>query len=260
MKYFSKKIIFFVFFIAAFFGAVVYCFADSSPDAIATRVMPNLNHLSASRWYQAKGFSGSPQAITVDGYEAVRDGRTVYINAANVDKVNHKFYTNIYIISYNQTAVNQTVDIFGQLLAHWKFNTNLSNDEKIDARDDTKRLADLSFMNSALDNYNVKHNNNFPALGAGSYKSGKSISTWPSWQAALGKELGVTLPVDPINELGACPGYLDTKTCWNQTDKTFYFNFNTNNQDQKSILKTSVYWYAYGVFHVNLRTNLTLEG
>ena len=94
-------------------------------DAIAVRVVPNPNHYSIVRWYESQGFSGAPQALTVDGYEAVRDGRTVYVNAANIDTAGRSIYTNIYLISYNQDSTSKTVDILGQIVAHWKFNNNL---------------------------------------------------------------------------------------------------------------------------------------
>ncbi len=61
--------------------------SDAS-DAIAVRIIPNPNHYSISRWYESQGFSGAPQELTVDGYEAVRDGRTVYVNATNVEGKN----------------------------------------------------------------------------------------------------------------------------------------------------------------------------
>ena len=95
--------------------------SDAS-DAIAVRIIPNPNHYSISRWYESQGFSGAPQELTVDGYEAVRDGRTVYVNATNVEGKN--IYTNVYLISYNQTTTNKTVDILGQIISHWKFNSN----------------------------------------------------------------------------------------------------------------------------------------
>ena len=73
------------------------------------------------------GFAGgSPQALLVDGYEAIRDGRTVYVNAANIDPNTKLIYTNIYLISYNQDSAAQTVDILGQIITHWKFNSNLN--------------------------------------------------------------------------------------------------------------------------------------
>ena len=99
-----------------------------SSDAIAIRVIPNPEHISALRWYKKQGFAGSPQAISVDGYEGVRDGRTVYVNVGNVS--GGELYTNIYLISYNQQAANETLDVFSQILAHWKFNTNVSHEIK----------------------------------------------------------------------------------------------------------------------------------
>lgn len=95
-------------------------------DAIAVRVLPNPNHYSAERWYKSQGFSGSPQSLLVDGYDAIRDGRTVYVNAANVDLNNNTIYTNIYLISYNQSSLNQTVDALGQIVKNWRFNSNLN--------------------------------------------------------------------------------------------------------------------------------------
>ncbi len=97
---------------------------QSESDAIAVRIIPNPNHLSAQRWYQSQGFSGSPQSLIVDGYKAVRDGRTVYVSATNV--VGNNLYTNIYLISYDQEADSQTIDIFGRILKNWKFNINLN--------------------------------------------------------------------------------------------------------------------------------------
>jgi uncharacterized protein (TIGR02145 family) len=102
---------------------------DNSPDALAVRIIPNPNHLSAQRWYQLQGFSGSPQTMIVDGYKAVRDGRTVYVSAANVS--GNDLHTNIYLISYDQQADQKTIDIFGRILKNWKFNTNLSLSQQI---------------------------------------------------------------------------------------------------------------------------------
>ncbi len=99
----------------------------SESDAIGIRIIPNPNHYSVYRWYQSQGFSGAPQALTVDGYEALRDGRTVYINAAHVDSAQKIIYTNIYLISYNQDSSSKTTDILGQIISHWKFNDNLSD-------------------------------------------------------------------------------------------------------------------------------------
>jgi len=99
--------------------------ATGGGDAIGVRIVPNPNHYSIYRWYESQGFQGAPQALTVDGYEAIRDGRTVYVNAANVDQNSKTIYTNIYLISYNQNPAPKTVDILGQIVSHWKFNSNI---------------------------------------------------------------------------------------------------------------------------------------
>jgi len=257
MKYFFWKKIVLLVFVLAFLilGLIclkvfVYAAETISPDAIAIRIMPNPNHFSAARWYKENiKDRGSPQNVMIDGYQAVRDGRTVYVNAANI--VGGNFYTNIYLISYNQQAQSQTVDIFGQILKYWKLNSNISSPaEKDKIRRDTKRLADLADLNLYLTNYYNK-NKSYPSMEAGSYLSGKTVSVWPSWQATLGARLGATLPADPINKLGACPGY-DALTCWNQTDKTFYFDF--TGVGQKSLSGSAVYYYKDNKFFVNLET------
>lgn len=197
--------------------------AARSPDVIGLRVIPNLNHWSAQRWYKEQKFVGSPQSLVVDGYEAVRDGRTVYINVANIGINNgiSVLYTNINVISYNQEAESATMDIFGQILNHWKFNINNTEEEKKDIIKDTARLAYLVDIEIALENYKSKKGY-YPKLSAGSYLTNKTISTWPSWQGTLGKELGITLPVDPVNKLGSCGGGgYNKETCWNDKDRKF---------------------------------------
>ena len=223
--------------------------ATTSPDAIATRVIPNPNHLSSLSWYKTNiKKQGSPQAIQVDGYEAVRDGRTVYVNAANIS--GNDFYTNIYLLSFNQNMQPATEDIFSQLLSHWKFNTNIPAEQKEKVRNDTKRLADMADIKAVLADYKATHNGSYPTLSAGSYVAGKSISVWPSWQATLGKNLGVTLPLDPVNKLGPCAGY-DPVTCWDQKNKKFagvpdnsqvyIYTYNTNGTAEICALMGSGY-------------------
>jgi len=99
--------------------------AASQSDAIGVRVMPNPEHSSIADWYAKQGFKGTPQSLIVDGYEAIRDGRTVFVNAANLDLAASKLYTNVYLISFNQESETNTVDILGQLVSHWKFNNNI---------------------------------------------------------------------------------------------------------------------------------------
>jgi hypothetical protein len=244
-------IIIFAFAFLAFFSDSVL--GQTSADAIAIRVLPNNDyHYSALRWYKEKKFTGSPQSMLVDGYEAVRDGRTVYVNAANITAGNSGdvLYTNIYIISYNQEAENKTQDIFGQILAHWQFNSNMTvnitdigqcsgkdnrncweddecplgelcNSRKARIVRDTRRLADLAEIKIALNDYKTLKGK-YPVLASGSYLPNKTLSVWPSWQKVLAQELTtVPLPIDPENKLGACPGFNDI-TCWDEINKSFY--------------------------------------
>lgn len=240
--------------LGVFAMAINFSTAQSN-DAVAIRVMPNPEHYSALRWYQDnvdKISQGSPSQLLVDGYEAIRDGRTVYVNVGNTSS--NTLYTNIYIMSYTQNANSDTQDIFGQLLGNWTFNINLiqyngagsckslmdnSKDTKLCYTDsdcgsnsglycdsakakvtrDVRRLADLRDIESALDGKKIE-------LLAGTYIRGKTLSVWPSWQETLGKALGITLPVDPLNSLWSCRNDENKDpakdgTCWNETNKNF---------------------------------------
>ena len=247
-------------------------------DAIGVRILPNPNHYSIARWYQSQGFYGSPQSLIVDGYEAIRDGRTVYVSAANVTAKD--VYTNIYLISYNQDPSRTTVDILGQIISRWKFNNNLESSnlesqatcsissiscsnnsdcgqgricitdgpaggscqlqeikncrsdsdcptnffcdsDKAKITRDMKRIGRLGEMKEALANY-YQAQGKYPLLESGTYLTNKSVSLWPSWQQVLLSSIAVSPNfVDPINRLGACPGF-DIKTCWNINENRFY--------------------------------------
>ena len=263
-------------FIFLLLGTVLLSFnftsAIESSDAIAIRILQNPNHYSPLRWYKENiKIPGSPQSLIVDGYDAIRDGRTVYVAAANIkpEGNNSALYTNIYVISFNQDAQVNTVDIFGQLLANWKFNINLSEpgvcnkknnpclssnecpvgeyctSDKAKVVREVKRFADLADINSALEKYKTK-NGYCPKLASGSYLPNKSISTWPSWQQTLGKELGMTLPIDPINKLGRCKAdeienkKYDSNTCWDQHNVKLAFA-----SDPKFIFPDKSYAYVY---------------
>ncbi|MDD4332972.1 MAG: hypothetical protein PHT51_02565 [Patescibacteria group bacterium] len=264
------------------FFLMIFCFlfsassssAQTSPDAIAIRVIPNSKHYSPLRWYREEmKFTGAPQSLLVDGYEAIRDGRTVYVNVANISDNN--FYTNIYLISYNQQAESGTLDIFGQILSHWKFNTNINEnssdkcftppaapvadakrcriDSDCDAGQfcsgakakivrDTKRLSDLAEIKIALENYK-KQKGFYPKLSAGSYLPNKTISTWPSWQENFSREIGLSpLPVDPVNKLGNCGNNrFDKITCWDEKAKEFSGTVSGGNLVLPAGSKTMVY-------------------
>lgn len=225
---------------------------ESAPDdnsAIAVRIIDNPNHYSSLRWYQIYGSSGPVQNIKVDGYDAVRSGRTVYVDAANIidsdgDQKPDSLHTYIFLLSYSQTQYESSTEIFDQLLKNFKFNDNLSGSgvcshatesicnkdgdcpegeycqsEKAKVIRDVKRLADLADLQAITKSY-VDKNGHYPEVSSGTYVSGRSLSVWPSWQDSLADELGVKLPVDPINKLGDCPGFA-SETCWNPANSRF---------------------------------------
>ena len=195
-----------------------------STDIISIRAIPNFNHYSPIRWYAQQGYSGSPQFLQVDGYEAIRDGNTVYVNAANISS--NILYTNIYALAFNIEAEQSTGRIFNSILQTIKFNRNIfDSDQKNKIVQDTRRLSDIAEISILLEKYHGVRGY-YPILSAGTYMPNVSISTWPSWQETLAKELGVeSLPVDPVNEL-VCnqdvPADIELSTCWSQSEKKFY--------------------------------------
>lgn len=230
-------------------------------DAIGVRIMPNGKHLPVAIWYEEQSFinKGKPKAIEVDGYDAIQDGRTVYVNAVNVrhPEVNapyfcdgpqgliacsegdRNFYTNVYVISYS--GANEITDsIFNQIINNWHFNKNIS-DEVVNQklRRDARRLVDIAYVNWVLEKYYDTYKK-YPMLEAGSYLKGQTMSKWPSWQGELGSVLGIKMPEDPINSfypLAQCPtenpacfckGY-NAETCWD--DKSRLFNAKENITD-----------------------------
>lgn len=100
-----------------------------SSDAIGVRVVANSTMLPIDKWYTAQGFTGSPSKTTVDGYPALQDGRTLYVSVPNVGDGSGPIYPDIYAISYNENADDNTVKIYDEMVADLTFNTNLSNDE-----------------------------------------------------------------------------------------------------------------------------------
>ncbi len=249
----GKKIIFFtsaifLLLIAPFFILnIARAQTKTSSDAIAIRIIPNPSHFSAALWYKNNNFHGSPQSLTVDGYEGVRDGRTVYVNVGNIDVANN-LYTNIYLISYNQSAEQGTVDIFGNILRYWRFNSNVASagkcredakiscfmDDECTTHDfctsqkariirDVKRLSDFAETADIFKNYSTV--DAYPTLNSGSYLTNRTLSVWPSWNGSLGKELKISLPVDPVNKIGACLPEFNQATCWNEKTRKFSENW-----------------------------------
>lgn len=203
-----------------------YLFKENKPeslDAIGLRVYANPEHLSPAEWYkrQFPFESSSPSTITVDGYSAVRNGRTVYVAGTSLDDAASLLTPTIYILSYNDDATSATKAIFDQMLERLRLNTNASigpeNKSKIIR--DTRRLSDLQDVTIGLEAYKLEHGS-YPALDAGTYLLTMSTSRWPSWQSTLGNALRKTLPEDPVN-IVQCPDDFDQGTCWKEPTKTF---------------------------------------
>ncbi|KKW29181.1 MAG: Multiple EGF-like-domain protein 3, partial [Candidatus Uhrbacteria bacterium GW2011_GWD2_52_7] len=98
---------------------------DGSGDAIGVRIVRNASYLSPMAWYEAQGFIGSPSETTIDGFPAVQDGRTVYVSAPNVSS--SSIYPNIYVISYNEGASQETIDIYNMMLENMSFAINVDD-------------------------------------------------------------------------------------------------------------------------------------
>lgn len=223
-------------------------------DAIAVRVFNNDNYLSAYDWYQYNVRANrSLQSLIIDGYEAIRDDRTVYVAASNVVTCSSSkqcLQPIIAIISFNQNVSSETIDIFGQLLNNWRFNQNINNPKgsclskpattstiyclsnkdcpsgqyctsaKAKIVRDTKRLINLTSIHQKLKQYYDTYHH-YPTLEAGTYLINKTLSVWPSWQKTLALKLGSSLPIDPINQLGPCPAEYNPITCWNEQRRLF---------------------------------------
>lgn len=201
----------------------------SSRDAVGVRVFKNPEGLSAADWYrdQCKGVTkafikcGTPTPIMVDGYDGIRDGNTVYVNAANENEKDRKIYTNIYLLAVSEGASPGGLQVFDQILKNWKFPTSfcrLSQDDAAKLRRDVRRHASLTSLRRFLDSYKATQRCSFtrtqlcnattpcsqgetcgnylPNLASGTYIPEVSFSVWPSWQQTLGQALGSTLPVD----------------------------------------------------------------
>ncbi|HEX9664778.1 MAG TPA: thrombospondin type 3 repeat-containing protein [Patescibacteria group bacterium] len=189
-------------------------------EAIGIRILANPGRLSPFGWYfQNVPNPGQPEPLLVNGYPAIREGRTVYVAATN--QVGDALYGNIYLISYSEDASQSTIDIFNQLLENWDFNINV-NDLVVreQLRRDMKRAGDMSDVSGLLERYR-RVNGNYPLLQAGTYIRGLSFSVWPSWQATLANLLASALPQDPLNRLIGCQDPYDQTTCWDEVNQQF---------------------------------------
>jgi len=191
-------------------------------DAIAIRVVPNPDRSSPLLWYQQNVPNpGTPTSLTVDGYPAVRDGRTVYVAATNYAPSAGQLFSNIYIISHSETAGEKVQAVFNEFISQFKLNTNIDDNEiRAQLRRDMKRANDMHLLRLLLNDYRL-NTGLYPVFEAGSFLPNTSYSAWPSWQATFGNILGRAIPVDPVNKFIGCTDPFATETCWNQTDLQF---------------------------------------
>ncbi len=101
---------------------------DLLGDGIGIRVATNPLHLAPAAWYASRGFAGTPEVTTVDGYEAVKSGSTWYVGGINTnDASGAPVYSQIYIISYNPDAKDETKNIAEQLVRNFTLNANIQS-------------------------------------------------------------------------------------------------------------------------------------
>ena len=103
----------------------VYTGTPSESDAIAIRILKNPDNWHPSDWFEQMGYEGNIEKKTVDGYKAIRSGRTTYVNVGNVE--GGELDTYIYLISYDQGADSQTEEIYKRMIQNWSFNNNLDD-------------------------------------------------------------------------------------------------------------------------------------
>lgn len=183
---------------------------EDENDAFGIRVYENSNRLTPEAWYAANVPNpGDPQEITVDGYQAIQDGNSIYIAASNIDEDSNgdgldELYSNIYLITFNESEA--MADIQSQILEYIRFNWNLSyadceGSDKEKLVRDTRRVTDLGEIASLANAY-YETTGSYPypqSESFGSYIEELTSSVWSSWQGALGNLLGSTLPTDPYN-------------------------------------------------------------
>ncbi len=207
--------------------------------------------LSPLEWYQRNVPNpGSPEVLSIDGYPAIRDGRTIYAAATNL--AGDKLYSNIYLISYNEGAEQEVLNIVEQMVNNWRFNVNISDKKDPDylvrgnIRKDLIRAMDMNGFRRVLEQYK-KQKKVYPGLEAGSYQTGWSYSVWPSWQQTLARVLGKPLPQDPVNRFDGCTAEgVDPKTCWNEQNKQFICPISSRVYAYRSLDQGNRYeWYAH---------------
>ncbi len=200
---------------------------DNGPtgDAIGVRFVMNSSYLSPMAWYYANGFSGNPTQTTIDGFQAVVDGRSTYVAVPNY--VTGSLYPNIAIISYNYGASSTAVDIFDMMLENLSLVTNVDDmalcysstagnyttscesdldctatgydcaDIKSKLMRDMDRLGDVTDLAEYM-------SSSTPQIESGSFVRSLTSSVWGSWDDVLATDLGVSVDSDPLDSYQGC--------------------------------------------------------
>lgn len=216
-----------------------------SGGAIGFRVEKNLKQYSPLEWFYQKQFKGEPEALTIDGFNAVRSGNTVYIGFGNAAGTVQ--YTNILVISLAQPASAEMENIFNQIIDGLQFVKNVKdvglcyagptaqnqlcsknsdcatgqtcNVQQSKFRRDMIRVIDASVMTRGINTAKAAVNS-YPIIAKDSFIPGISSSRWPSWSSFM-NQLGIVTVVDPINEYTACAEGADSATCWSVKSKKY---------------------------------------
>lgn len=77
---------------------------------------------------------------------------------------------------------------------------------------DTQRIADYQSISRKLAMTFGNQNVPYPQLTGGTFLKGTSVSLWSSWDE-LGKQIGLKMPVDPVNRFVTCGRCADNKLC-----------------------------------------------
>lgn len=165
---------------------------DSTDDAVGVQIFLNELRLSPRAWF-AQQFGTQPvqyENTTIDGYDAITNGTTYYVDALNVayaenadgDVVVSNIFSNIYQFTINENASDDTRDVFAQIMENLVFNTNMTDwgyclnpgslgrrslSSQDDINDDFACVSDFNCMDSAgiaLEGTNGVCSNNRTAL------------------------------------------------------------------------------------------------
>ncbi len=196
-------------------GFLFQVVGGGEPDAIGFEIFRNQEKKDTQAWYREifkNDNQNTPEPLTVNGYPALRDGRTVYVNALNIQGA--QVIMQVHLLSYGLGASEDTIAIARQLEQNWRFTTSITDDrDRAALQRDVTRVIALNGMRAALNTRGA------PKLEAGSFIPGLTFSTWPLSWGRLGALAGASFPRDPANQFEGCTKPFDPSTCWNPVRK-----------------------------------------